>query len=250
MTLMPVDETASTHAPELPARSRRWALVSPGRAAAVALGGLALVASACSSSGGLPASGTGSPAAAASGFVQALENHDSSTACSFVVPDQQATCKTDFSSAVSSFTSPGIGNTFTDSDQALVAMTATKACLGTTPASTVCNANSNANQGLPTSDAGFASAYQAALGSSTQLTLACEQVDGQWYVNLGLTGGATGTTGATTTSTPGTTGATGNTGTTTTTPGTTGATGNTGTTTTTPGTTGATGNTGTTTSST
>jgi collagen type VII alpha len=233
----------STHAHEtVPtarhARSRRCALRRPGRAAAVALGAVALVATACGG-GGLPAGGTGSPSAAASGFVQGLESHNPTTACSFVAPDQQSTCRAGLGSSVASFTGVGIGNTFTDGNQALVALTATKACVGASPSSTVCNSNSNANQGLPSSDSGFASAYQAALGSSTQLTLACERVSGQWYVDLGLTG-ATGTTGtSTSTSTPtGATGGTGGTGNTgggsTTVPGATGgsgATGNTGATT-------------------
>lgn len=188
------------------------------------LAGGGVLLAACGGSAGLPSPGHGSPAAAASGFVQGLSQGNGTGACAYVVPDQESACTAALPSSHFTFESPGIGNTKTVGDQALVSIISTKACISQTSSTTNCVSNSNPNQGLPSSDSGFASAYSAAQGTSDALTLPMQNVNGQWYVNLGLPTGNTGTTGATgTTGTGSTTGTTGTTGTTT------GATGTTGT---------------------
>jgi hypothetical protein len=192
---------------------------------ALAAAALAVAAAACGSSssgGGSSTSGASSPADAITSFVQGFEN-GATTGCNFAAPNQQSECK----SVAPSITASGfsVGNTFTDGDQAIVVLLASKFCSGTgsSTTTTVCYSNSDSSKGLPSSDADFASALSALFGDSTSPDAACVQVDGSWYVELapgggaasstgatGATGGATGTTGGTTsTTTAGATGATG-----------------------------------------
>jgi hypothetical protein len=203
-------------------RRRSFALARVPAGAAVLF--LAIGAAACggsSGSGGLPSAGTGSPAAAVSGFIGNIGT-DISTACGYVAPDQQSTCNTAFSKATFTVANPGIGNTYTDGSQAIVVVLTTQACGGVTGSTTVCSSNSNKNEGLPSSDADFQSALSNAFNSTTDTDIGCAEIDGSWYVllqpetapaNTGTTGasttsGPTGTTGASTTSGPtGTTGA-------------------------------------------
>ena len=216
-------------------RGRRLAttLGAPLSAAALALG-----AAACGgSSAGLPAPGHGSPAAAVSGFIQGLQHGDAATACSYAAPNEQSACNSQFNGNFKVTESGlGVGNTFTDGNQAVVVLEANNFCFGagSAPTTTVCFSNSDPNKELPTSNAQFATALGQAFNGAANPLAAAVDVNGSWYAELaagGAAAGATGTTGAT-----GATGITGPTGAT----GTTGATGATGTT----GTTGA-GNTGT-----
>lgn len=226
--------------------------VRQGSAGLLAPAGVALLAvgaAACGGGSGLPAGGTGSPGAAASGFVQNIANGNISAACGFVVPDQQNTCRTGFNGAKITMSGAKLGNTYTVGNEALVVLIFSKVCAIPPGSTSTCTSNSDANAGLPSSNAGFASAMHNAFTSPTETDVPCAKVNGQWYVELSPIPGSAGATGTTGSSTvPGSTGATGPTGSTTT-PGTTGATGATGVTGAT-GATGATGSTGTATSST
>jgi hypothetical protein len=151
-------------------------------------------------SSSLPAEGTGSPAAAVSGFIQNEAGGNSSSACDYVAPSEQSKCNSAFSEAHVTVTisNPGIGQTFTDGNQALVVFTTTNGCAstsvsGATPTST-CFSNSSPSAGLPSSDAGFGAALQAALSASDSTVVPCVDIGGLWYVELAA--GGTGTTGS------------------------------------------------------
>jgi hypothetical protein len=218
---------------------------------------LAIGTAACSSSSGLPAAGTGTPQAAVSGFIGNLPT-SVSAACGYVVPSEQAQCNKTFAGGTFSIANPAIGKSFQDGNEALVVVLSTDSCTGLAGSTSICNSNTDASAGLPSSQADFATAFQATFQSNSTAVAPCIEFGGVWYVELAPGGTAsssatavTGNTGATTT----TAGPTGTTGTTTTS----GPTGTTGTTTTsgptgttggaTTTTIGATGNTGTTTSS-
>lgn len=199
---------------------------------AAAVAGLALLLASCSSSGGTsPSASHGSPAGAISGYLLALSNSHNSSACGWVAPNEQSACQSliaDISVHQSGFT---IGNTYTDGNQALVAVIANNFCIteSSTTTSEACHSNSDKSAGLPSSNAGFASAYSDSFSNNASPDAAAVEVDGQWYAALGpdAGGSTTGTTGTTGSSTTGATGSlpTGTTGTSTTGTGTTGTTG-------------------------
>lgn len=167
----------------------------------VAVAGLALAAAACGSSSGLPSAGNGSPSAAVSGFLQGLSSSTPQSACNYVVPAQNSGCVNEFTGARIQLSGLGIGNTFTNGTQALVTVTASRACLGVGPGAavgatttTVCFGNSNKNAGLPANSAGFPAAYQASFNTASPV-VACAELNGQWFVALGPISG-TGVSGA------------------------------------------------------
>jgi hypothetical protein len=189
---------------------------------------LAIGAAACGSSGnGLPAAGTGTPQAAVSGFIGNLPT-DVSAACGYVVPSQQAQCNKTFAGGTFSITSPSIGQSSVDGNEALVVVLSTNSCTGLAGSTSICNSNTNASAGLPSSQSDFATAFQATFASNATAVAPCIEFGGVWYVELAPGGtasssatGATGNTGTTTS------GPTGNTGGGTTTSGPTGTTGST-----------------------
>jgi len=183
---------------------------------AVAVAGLAVILAACRSSSGLPAAGTGSPTAAASGFAQDLASGNVSGACGYVLASQQAACNTSLGHAAIKISGLGIGNDIVVGNEALVAVEGSS-CVGPTTASTICTSNSSPNGGLPTA-ANFANTYAATFNTSAYKALHLYEQNNQWYVvaqppsgTSGSTGtpttaATTGTSGSTSTSTPGTSG--------------------------------------------
>lgn len=104
------------------------------------------------------------------------------TSCGYVVPSDQAACPSFLGQATLTGTPPvSIGNIATNGTQAIVAI------VGSLCADFTCSLNTNPNQGLPASPAGFAAAYQAALQGigNGYAALPCVLVGGSWYVNLG-----------------------------------------------------------------
>jgi hypothetical protein len=166
--------------------------------------GLALGVAACGSSTRMPAAGNGSPAAAVSGFISGIASNTPQSGCNYVAARDRAECVLTFTSAPVRFSDPGVGNTATSGDRALVAVLAASACLGPgpgaiakgAPSTTVCLNNSNANLGLPSSTTSFAVAYAAAFNSSNSLVTACVLTNGKWFVALTAPGSSSATGGS------------------------------------------------------
>jgi hypothetical protein len=191
---------------------------------AVAVAGIAVSLAACSSGSSLPASGTGSPTAAASGFLQDVASGNLSGACGYELPSQQAECTAKLGNgAAIKISGLGIGNDIVSGNEALVAFEASSFCFGPSTASTTCTSNTSPSAGLPTA-ANFASAFAASFTSGAPL-VALEEQNNQWYLLAAPPSGTTGSTGTPTTGAP--TGTSG-----TTAPSNTGATGSTSTSTT------------------
>jgi hypothetical protein len=157
---------------------------------------LAVTAAACSSNTSqAPNNGSGTPADAAGGYVDALLGSDPSAACDYVLPASIPACQSNIVAVHFTANGQRLGNSYTDGTQAVVVVEETSVCVQIVHVSTtVCGSNGDPNAGLPATDADFASIYQQALNGGQAALIACTQVNGLWYVD---TGAATGTTGAT-----------------------------------------------------
>lgn len=157
-------------------------------------------------------SGTNSPAAAATGFLQDFLSGSIAT-CNFVAPiDEEQCAKVVVTVRVagpgSAVMTTTIGDVATVGDEALVSFLANKACFSyklVTPGSVVpkpsCFSNSDLKGGLPTSVSQFAGAYAAANNwpFGRDKAIPCARINGQWYVVIGPGGvGMTGASGAVT----------------------------------------------------
>jgi hypothetical protein len=166
---------------------------APGWALAAVL--LLAPAAACSSGSTAANNGSGTPAEAARGFVDALLGGNPSAACDYVLPTQIPVCQANIADVHFTASAVGVGNTFTDGTQAVVDVEETRVCVKVVhTATTVCGANNDPNAGLPTSDAQFASVYNQAVNGGQAALIACTQVNGEWYVDTGAAT-TTGTTG-------------------------------------------------------
>lgn len=138
---------------------------------------------------GTPQPGHGSPQAAVVGFLQAALENDWGLACGYGLPDQQSLCT--FGTAITGFSASGelkLGKTVVNGSQALVAFTG-NLCI-TTNGSSQCGSNADPNAGLPGNGLSFSEAYSEALAAPGPSSPgfwdgACDEVGGQWYVDLG-----------------------------------------------------------------
>jgi hypothetical protein len=184
-------------------RTRRRLIAIAALAGAAAVASLTIAATSGASTsplitrGGLQANGgTGSPAAAATGF---LENFavGSIFACDYAAPTDLEQCPklvetVRFAGRPSGMTY-GLGNTATVGNEALVAMTTNYGCFsvylvppGSSAPRRSCFSNGDQNLGLPKSVAGFAAAYAASDGwpFGKDKAIPCVKMNGRWYVDV------------------------------------------------------------------
>lgn len=181
-------------------RSNRSLRALLSLAATVGAAGLA----ACGSGSAKPADlGHGSPAAAATGFLEEASAAKTAEACTYVLPTQISEC----TQALAAGRALSVRNLHTGAvsvvgDRALVTAMGT---LCTYRASKICFSNSDANKGQPTALVTFSEAYTAVeSGSSAKNDPAvpCAMVGGQWYVDLGSPRQPTGTPPTTSATSP------------------------------------------------
>jgi hypothetical protein len=130
------------------------------------------------------APGHTSPAAAFAGWLDGAAAGKAGAACDYALPSQQASCPALVQQMTTVLPNGPMrtGDTYVLGTRALVALLGT--ICTSQGAHQDCRSNSDRRLGLPANDAGFAAAYQNA-ATTDILTNACENVGGQWYVDLG-----------------------------------------------------------------
>jgi hypothetical protein len=133
-------------------------------------------------SGGLAACGgtstSSKAAAAAQGFVDGLQQHDTAKACSYADPSSQAECKADLGKVDYKASNVKLGKTVVQGQQALVTI------LGTFCVQGQCHTYTNPDSGLPNSTTTFAQAFKTAQNSSDDAANPLVEQDGHWYADL------------------------------------------------------------------
>ena len=110
-------------------------------------------------------------------------------ACGYALPDQQSLCV--LGTALSGFTVSGqlsIGDAVTNGSQAIVVIEGNVCVQGN--GGQQCGTNTNKDAGLPGASLTFSQAYADAVGASSPSSSGfwdqpCDEVNGQWYVDLG-----------------------------------------------------------------
>ncbi len=141
-----------------------------------------------SGSSSLPTAGFGSPAAAMSGFLKAVQSSKPASACAYVPPSAQQICTTGItqSGANITVTGAGLGVTSIVGDRAIITVLG-HLCSGTGSNKT-CFDSHDVKAGQPTSVSNFDQAYQAAIGGSSNNNNPAApliQISGKWYLDLG-----------------------------------------------------------------
>jgi hypothetical protein len=159
-----------------------------------------------------PTPGHGSPEAAVQGYISDILASNYAASCVYVDPSWQSTCEA-FSGDEGATTGTfAIQSEITQGTAALVSVTGQECQAGSQ-----CASNANPTAGMPSSSAGFAIAYTAAVNAISPNSLKvsfspvpCIDINGSWYINLGSgSSGSTGSTGTTGTTGSGSTGNTG-----------------------------------------
>jgi hypothetical protein len=135
--------------------------------------------------GPLPAAGHASPQAATAGFLEGISK-GGGAACLYAAPEDLLECGEAFTAAVGfSASDLGIGAATVRGTQAVVSVTG-RICIAQTGKQT-CAVNASRTSGQPDgrSAKAFAAAYHPSGHESIgKRAIPCEQIGGQWYVDL------------------------------------------------------------------
>ncbi|HLI57294.1 MAG TPA: hypothetical protein VKY26_09740 [Actinomycetota bacterium] len=125
--------------------------------------------------------GHASPAAAYAGYLDAAALGQVSTECSYVLPSQQPSCPQVMNGATVTIQGAPItiGTVDVVGTQALVVP------VGTVCLDGHCLPNTDPNAGIPSDSSGFTHAYNQATQTETDPAAGLDQVNGQWYLDLG-----------------------------------------------------------------
>lgn len=133
--------------------------------------------------------GSSSPQAVWAGVLQGLVTGDTGLVCQYAEPDEQSLCVLSLSGETVTPNGPlHVGHVVVQGSQAIVSMTGNVCISDGDPAASVCGANQNPSEGLPTAGVTFDQAYSASINSSPDpkvpafWTLACDELNGKWYI--------------------------------------------------------------------